>query len=122
MRIYYCVAIFGTVKPSMSTSEKPGAVNRLFVSHSSKDDGFVRALRTALAEHGQDMWIDLRELRGGDPPWLEIRGGDEFPVITLSLNGTKLVLKQFFVEEPVYIPVNSEAGGLQTAMNASSSS
>jgi hypothetical protein len=46
---------------------------KVFISHSSKDDGFVRDLRAALADHGQDGWIDSRELRGGDPLWSEIR-------------------------------------------------
>lgn len=45
----------------------------LFISHSSADDGFVRELRIALAEHGQAGWIDSRELRGGDPLWPEIQ-------------------------------------------------
>ncbi|MER2622704.1 MAG: CHAT domain-containing protein [Accumulibacter sp.] len=129
---------------------------KLFISHSSQDDGFVRELRAALADHGQDGWIDSRELRGGDPLWLEIkkaidaasayavvvstdalqsksvvkelrhallvqerRGKEQFPVIPLSLNGTKLgVLEEFFGEEPVYIPVSSDAGGVEAAMNA----
>jgi hypothetical protein len=39
----------------------------LFISHSSQDDAFVRGLRQALADHGEDGWIDSRELRGGDP-------------------------------------------------------
>ena len=102
------------------------------------------------------MWIDSRELRGGDPLWPEIqkaieeasayavvvspdalqskwvgkelrhaldvqkqRGKDKFPVIPLSLNGTKLgVLEEFFDEEPIYIPVSSDAGGIEAAMNA----
>ncbi|HEU4833719.1 MAG TPA: toll/interleukin-1 receptor domain-containing protein, partial [Pyrinomonadaceae bacterium] len=131
-------------------------MTKLFISHSSKDDAFVRELRAALADHGQDVWIDSRELRGGDPLWSEIqkaiedanayavvvspdslqsewvgdelqhalsirdqRGKDKFPVIPLSLNGTKLgVLKGFFREEPVYISVSSEAGGVEAAMNA----
>jgi hypothetical protein len=50
---------------------------RLFISHSSKDDGFVRDLRAALADYGQDVWIDSRELRGGDPLWPEIQRGIE---------------------------------------------
>ncbi len=129
---------------------------KLFISHSSQDDGFVRELRATLADHGQDGWIDSRELRGGDPLWLEIkkaidaasayavvvstdalqskwvgkelrhallvqeqRGKDQFPVIPLSLNGTKLgVLEEFFGEEPVYIPVSSDAGGVEAAMSA----
>jgi hypothetical protein len=39
----------------------------LFLSHSSADDGFVRELRDALADLGQPVWIDSRQLRGGDP-------------------------------------------------------
>ncbi len=130
-------------------------MTKLFISHSSQDDAFVRELRAALADHGQAGWIDSRELRGGDPLWTEIkqaieaasayavvvspdalqskwvgkelrhalavrdqRGKDSFPVIPLSLNGTKLgVLEEFFGEEPVYIPVSSEAGGVEAAMN-----
>ena len=46
------------------------------------------------------------------------RGKENFPVIPLSLNGTKLgVLEEFFGEEPVYIPVSSDAGGVDAAMN-----
>src|SRR5450432_3729435 len=131
-------------------------MNKLFISHSSRDDDFVRDLRATLADLGQDGWIDSRELRGGDPLWTEIqhaieessacavvvstdalqskwvgkelrhalaerdkRGKDNFPVIPLSLNGTKLgVLEEFFGEEPVYIPVSSDAGGVEAAMNA----
>src|SRR5215813_9091148 len=131
-------------------------MTKLFISHSSQDDAFVRALRTALADYGQEGWIDSRELRGGDPLWPAIqqaiddasayavvistdalqspwvgkelrhaldvrkqRGTDKFPVIPLSLNGTKLgVLEVFFGEEPVYIPVSSGAGGVEAAMHA----
>lgn len=47
------------------------------------------------------------------------RGKDKFPVIPLSLNGTKLgVLEEFFGEEPLYIPITSDAGGIETAINA----
>ncbi len=42
---------------------------KLFISHSSKDDGFVRELRWTLADLKQEVWIDSRELRGGDPLW-----------------------------------------------------
>ena len=131
-------------------------MSKLFISHSSRDDAFVRPLRAALADQGQDGWIDSRELRGGDPLWSEIqqaieaasafavvistdalqskwvgkelrhalalqkqRGRDEFPVIPLSLNGTKLgVLEEFFEEEPTYIPVTSEPGGIEAALDA----
>ena len=131
-------------------------MTKLFISHSSQDDAFVRELRAALADQGHDGWIDSRELRGGDLLWPEIqqaideasgyavvvttdalqskwvgkelrhaldlrktRGKDTFPVIPLSLNGTKLgVLEEFFGEEPVYISVSSGAGGVEAAMNA----
>ena len=131
-------------------------MTKLFISHSSQDDAFVRELRAALADHGQDGWIDSRELRGGDPLWRDIqraiegvsayavvvssdalqskwvgkelkhalklqkkRGKEKFPVIPLALDGTKLgVLEEFFGEEPLYIPVSSDAGGVEAAMNA----
>jgi tetratricopeptide (TPR) repeat protein len=48
-------------------------MTKLFISHSSQDDTFVRDLRTALADHGQAGWIDSRELRGGAPLWPAIQ-------------------------------------------------
>ena len=131
-------------------------MTKLFISHSSQDDAFVRELREALADHGQAGWIDSRELRGGDPLWTEIqkaiddasayavvvstnslqskwvgkelryalelqerRSKEQFPVIPLSLDGTKLgVLEGFFAEEPIYISVSSQTGGVEAAMNA----
>jgi len=130
-------------------------MTKLFISHSSHDNDFVRELRIALEFHGQPGWIDSRELRGGDPLWTEIqqaidaassyavvvspeslqskwvgrelrhalevqkqRGKDEYPVVPLSLNETKLgVLEEFFGEEPIYIPVSSAAGGIDAALN-----
>ncbi|MGB3668468.1 MAG: toll/interleukin-1 receptor domain-containing protein, partial [Phormidesmis sp.] len=38
----------------------------IFVSHSSKDDAVVKALREALESHGFEVWVDSRELSGGD--------------------------------------------------------
>jgi hypothetical protein len=130
-------------------------MRRLFISHSSQDDGFVREIQQALGNFEQDVWIDSRELRGGDPLWQEIekaieeaaayavvvspnafqsnwvgkelrhalkvqkrRGKNKFPVIPLSLNGTRLgVLEEFFEEEPIYIPVSSAAGGIDAAIH-----
>jgi tetratricopeptide (TPR) repeat protein len=127
----------------------------LFLSHSSADDGFVRELREALADLGQEVWIDSRQLRGGDPLESEIqaaieaaaglavlvspdalqsewvgkelvhglkvqaeRGRDVFPVIPLSLNGTRLgVLQALFKEEPTYISVSSAPGGATAALH-----
>lgn len=48
-------------------------MGELFISHSSKDDAFVRDLRMALADHGEAGWVDSRELRGGDPLGSEIQ-------------------------------------------------
>ncbi len=111
--------------------------NKLFISHSSQDDAFVRDLREALADHGRGVWIDSRELRGGDPLWTEIkkaiaeasayavvvspnalqskwvgkelrhalkvqkkRGKDNFPLIPLLVNGTKLgVLEELELQQ-----------------------
>jgi tetratricopeptide (TPR) repeat protein len=131
-------------------------MTRFFISHSSNDDAFVRRLRAALADHGQDGWIDSRELRGGDPLWPEIqrgieeasafavlvspqglqskwvakelrhalkvreqRGKEKFPVIPLSLDGTRLgVLEEIFGEEPAYLAVSSDAGGVEAAIDS----
>ena len=130
-------------------------MTQLFLSHSSTDDPFVRDLRAALADHGQEGWIDSRQLRGGDPLWPEIeqaieaatafavvvsaaalqskwvgkelrhalklreqRGKEQLPVFALALNGTRLgVLEEFFGEEPLYIPLSSDAGGIEAAIN-----
>jgi tetratricopeptide (TPR) repeat protein len=128
----------------------------IFISHSSRDDDFVRDLRATLADHGLDAWIDSRELTGGaalsseikqaiedasgyavvvstdalQSKWVgkelrhaikvqEQRGKEKFPVIPLSLNGTKLgMMEEFFDDEPIYIPVGSDAGGVEAAINA----
>ncbi|MGH9768556.1 MAG: toll/interleukin-1 receptor domain-containing protein, partial [Blastocatellia bacterium] len=37
----------------------------IFISHASKDDDFVRELRTALEHHQLPVWVDSRNLRGG---------------------------------------------------------
>jgi len=48
-------------------------MGKLFISHSSQDDDFVRELQQALGDFSQDAWIDSRELRGGDLLWLEVK-------------------------------------------------
>src|SRR3954470_16262690 len=48
-------------------------MNKLFISHSTKDDGFVRELQRSLDDFGQNAWIDSRELSGGDAFWSEIQ-------------------------------------------------
>jgi TIR domain len=50
------------------------------------------------------------------------RGRGKFPVIPLSLDGTKLgVLEELFRTEPTYIPVSSAAGGAEAAVHPISS-
>jgi hypothetical protein len=38
----------------------------IFISHASKDDDFVKELRTELEGHGVPVWVDSRNFRGGD--------------------------------------------------------
>ena len=45
----------------------------LFVSHASADDNFVWQMQQALEDLGQPVWIDSRELRGGNPLWSVIQ-------------------------------------------------
>src|ERR1044071_7636611 len=40
--------------------------NEVFISHSSKDDEFVKELRVALEDQGLTVWVDSRELVGGN--------------------------------------------------------
>jgi hypothetical protein len=65
----------------------------------------------------QSKWVG-KELRHA----LDVqkqRGKDRFRVIPLSLNNTKLgLLEEFFGEEPLYIPVSSDPGGIDAALNA----
>ncbi|MEY4753561.1 MAG: hypothetical protein RJA44_1236, partial [Pseudomonadota bacterium] len=63
---------------------------KLFISHSTQDDDLVRRLRQALADLGQDGWIDSRELRGGDLLWPEVAAAIEASVglaVIVSPNG-----------------------------------
>jgi tetratricopeptide (TPR) repeat protein len=39
--------------------------SHLFISHSSKDDAFVKELRRALESLGLSIWVDSREMAGG---------------------------------------------------------
>jgi len=48
-------------------------MTKLFISHSSQDDAFVRGLQQAFGDLKHDAWIDSRELRGGDLLWPEIQ-------------------------------------------------
>jgi hypothetical protein len=45
----------------------------VFVSHSTADDGFVRELSRALENLQQPVWVDSREVRGGDLLWPKVQ-------------------------------------------------
>jgi tetratricopeptide (TPR) repeat protein len=64
----------------------------------------------------QSRWVG-RELQHGLQVQAQ-RGRAAFPVIPLSLNGTRLGgLEFFFEEEPAYIPMSSGAGGATAAIH-----
>src|SRR5262245_22886221 len=42
------------------------AAPHIFISHASADDAFVNELRSALESHGLSVWVDSRNLRGGN--------------------------------------------------------
>jgi tetratricopeptide (TPR) repeat protein len=128
----------------------------VFVSHSTADDGFVRELGRALGNLQQPVWIDSREVRGGDLLWPKVqaaireagalavvispaalqsrwvadelryaiklqkkrrKAGQDFPVIPLSLDGTRLGFAEgLFDAEPAYIAVSTKPGGLDEAL------
>jgi hypothetical protein len=134
----------------------PTARPTVFVSHTTVDDGFVRELARALENLAQPVWIDSRQIRGGDLLWPEIQTaignagalavvisaaavqskwvtdelehalklqkelrstGRQFPVIPLSLDGTRLgFAEKLFDPEPAYIPVSTQPGGLDEAL------
>ena len=65
----------------------------------------------------QSKWVGKEMRRALEVQKERLKG--TFPVIPLSLDGTKLgVLEEFFDCEPIYIPVGSKAGGIESAMNA----
>jgi hypothetical protein len=49
----------------------------IFISHASKDDGFVKELRLALEAQGLTVWVDSRNLRGGNKLKPEINNAIE---------------------------------------------
>lgn len=50
-------------------------MNNLVLSQNSLDAPFASDVRQTLGDLVQEVWIDSRELRGGDPLWPEIRRG-----------------------------------------------
>ena len=44
----------------------------IFISHATADDAFVKQLREKLEQHHLNVWVDSRNLRGGDKLWPEV--------------------------------------------------
>lgn len=64
---------------------------KIFLSHSSKDKGFVRKLATSLNKLGHIVWLDEWEIRVGDSIVSKIESGIEqadFVVVILSKKST----------------------------------
>lgn len=61
----------------------------IFISHTSKDDGFVKELRESLEAYGLPVWADSRNLRGGSKLAPEIEAAIEAArqfIVVLSPN------------------------------------
>jgi len=61
----------------------------VFISHASADDSFVVELRQALEKLGIPVWVDSRNLRGGDELATEIEQAIEnalHVIVVLSPN------------------------------------
>lgn len=49
-----------------------GQHQHIFISHATADDVFVKQLREKLGLHHLNVWVDSRNLRGGDKLWPEV--------------------------------------------------
>lgn len=67
----------GGSAPSLCTGGVRANMTRLFISHSSADDDFVQELQQALGDLDQELQLDSRQLRGGDPLWSEVQDAIE---------------------------------------------
>ncbi|MHC4106411.1 MAG: toll/interleukin-1 receptor domain-containing protein, partial [Planctomycetota bacterium] len=46
---------------------------KIFISHTTKDDPFVKELRRVLENQGLETWVDSREMRGGNKIDAEVK-------------------------------------------------
>jgi hypothetical protein len=63
--------------------------NHIFISHTTKDDEFVKALRKSLEIQKLETWVDSRQLAAGDELEPEIKGAIEGAsafIVMLSIN------------------------------------
>jgi DNA polymerase III delta prime subunit len=73
--------------------------NHIFISHSTKDDAFVNALRKSLESQGLNAWVDSRQLTAGNELEPEIKKAIEEArafILVLSVNAfnSKWLLKE----------------------------
>jgi tetratricopeptide (TPR) repeat protein len=83
--------------------------NKIFISHATADDNFVTQLRKALEYQGFDVWIDSRNMRGGDILKTEIESAIKdaaafIVVISNSTTDSEWVLEESHYAQDVLIP------------------
>lgn len=64
-------------------------MSRVFVSYSHQDEDSARALKSALARHGLDVWLTADEIRPGDKIVDRIRDGLRSASVVVLLVGTQ---------------------------------
>jgi len=63
----------------------------VFISHASADDGFVKELRDKLEAQGVSVWVDSRNLRGGDKLNAEIEQAIQAATHVLAVLSPKTI-------------------------------
>jgi hypothetical protein len=75
------------------------AGNHVFCSHTSADDGIVKALRGSLGLQGMSLWDDARYLRGGDVLRAEIETAIEEATAFLVVLGPQTLNSEWVLRE-----------------------
>ncbi len=73
----------------MANKEQEQIQKHVFISHATKDDGFVKKLRKSLERYKIPVWVDSRNLRGGSKLESEIEtaiGDAKHTIAVLSLD------------------------------------
>ena len=84
----------------------------VFLSHAIADDAFVRELQRALGEHDQEVWVDSRQLRGGDLLWPAIaKAIDDAAAYAVVVSPAALQSKWVGMELAHALEVQKRRGG-----------
>jgi tetratricopeptide (TPR) repeat protein len=75
------------------------ATDAIFISHATEDDAFVADLRMALENYGLPVWVDSRNLRGGDQLAPEIRQAIETARYVLVVFSPKTINSAWVPQE-----------------------